>query len=83
MMRAESRWNRRRKCHSKNWVTGRMSSGAADNAGRCKKQRLVPVVGRRTVVDEVPGPILNVFPALIVHAELKSVHPGFLVAFIF
>ena len=31
----------------------------------------------------VPGPILSVFPALIVHSELKSVHPGFPVAFIF
>ena len=30
-----------------------------------------------------PGPILSVFPALIVHSELKSVHPGFPVAFIF
>ena len=30
-----------------------------------------------------PGPILSVFPALIVHPELKSVHPGFPVAFIF
>ena len=29
------------------------------------------------------GPILGVFPALIVHSELKSVHPGFPVAFIF
>ena len=29
------------------------------------------------------GPILSVFPALIVHSELKSVHPGFPVAFIF
>jgi len=28
------------------------------------------------------GPILSVFPALIVHSELKSVHPGFPVAFI-
>ena len=27
--------------------------------------------------------ILSVFPALIVHSELKSVHPGFPVAFIF
>ena len=26
-------------------------------------------------------PILSVFPALIVHSELKSVHPGFPVAF--
>ena len=32
---------------------------------------------------EMPGPILSVFPALIVHSELKSVHPGFPVAFIF
>jgi len=31
----------------------------------------------------IPGPILSVFPALIVHSELKSVHPGFPVAFIF
>jgi len=30
-----------------------------------------------------PAPILSVFPALIVHSELKSVHPGFPVAFIF
>jgi len=29
------------------------------------------------------APILSVFPALIVHSELKSVHPGFPVAFIF
>ena len=28
-------------------------------------------------------PILSVFPALIVHSELKSVHLGFPVAFIF
>ena len=28
-------------------------------------------------------PILSVFPALIVHSELKSVHPGFPVGFIF
>jgi len=28
-------------------------------------------------------PILSVFPALIVHSELKSVQPGFPVAFIF
>ena len=31
----------------------------------------------------MPGPILSMFPALIVHSELKSVHPGFPVAFIF
>jgi len=31
----------------------------------------------------IAGPILSVFPALIVHSELKSVHPGFPVAFIF
>jgi len=31
----------------------------------------------------VAGPILSMFPALIVHSELKSVHPGFPVAFIF
>jgi len=32
---------------------------------------------------KIAGPILSVFPALIVHSELKSVHPGFPVAFIF
>ena len=31
----------------------------------------------------ISGPILSVFFALIVHSELKSVHPGFPVAFIF
>jgi len=29
------------------------------------------------------GPILSVFFVLIVHSELKCVHPGFPVAFIF
>jgi len=29
------------------------------------------------------GPVLSLFPTLIVHSELKSVHPGFPVAFIF
>jgi len=33
--------------------------------------------------QEPAGPILIVFFALIVHSELKSVHPGFPVAFIF
>ena len=33
--------------------------------------------------DYAAAPILSVFPALIVHSELKSVHPGFPVAFIF
>jgi len=37
----------------------------------------------RIVRAHEPGPILSVFPALIVHTELKSVHPGFPVAFIF
>ena len=37
----------------------------------------------RTRLPGIPGPILSVFPALIVHSELKSVHPGFPVAFIF
>jgi len=35
------------------------------------------------ICDFGPVPILSVFPALIVHSELKSVHPGFPVAFIF
>jgi len=34
-------------------------------------------------IHYLTGPILSVFPALIVHSELKSVHPGFPVAFIF
>ena len=39
---------------------------------------------RRTGFEsEMPAPILSVFSALIVHSELKSVHPGFPVAFIF
>ena len=37
----------------------------------------------RTDTVLLPGPILSVFFALIVHSELKSVHPGFPVAFIF
>jgi len=35
-----------------------------------------------TIIDAVFYS-LRVFPALIVHSELKSVHPGFPVAFIF
>jgi len=35
------------------------------------------------LVNKDAGPILSVFLALIVHSELKSVHPGFPVAFIF
>jgi len=35
------------------------------------------------LLTSLSGPILSVFFALIVHSELKSVHPGFPVAFIF
>ena len=48
-----------------------------------------PTAGIRTTKSDcfwpnVPSaPILSVFPALTVHPELKSVHPGFPVAFIF
>jgi len=41
-----------------------------------------PFVSRITQ-NVMTGPILSVFPALIVHSDLKSVHPGFPVAFIF
>ena len=41
------------------------------------------LVGRLYCTLRRAGPILSVFPALIVHSKLKSVHPGFLVAFIF
>jgi len=43
-----------------------------------------PVNLRRSgAIKFAAGPILSVFFALIVHSELKSVHPGFPVAFIF
>jgi len=35
------------------------------------------------ITRRLAGPILSVFSALIVHSEIKSVHPGFPVAFIF
>ena len=35
------------------------------------------------LVLKVTWPILSVLSALIAHSELKSVHPGFPVAFIF
>ena len=38
---------------------------------------------RQSHYSSTAGPILSVFSALIVHSELKSVHPGFPVAFIF
>ena len=48
---------------------------AAAESSACGRGNLLP--------RSVTGPILSVFPALIVHSELKSVHPGFPVAFIF
>jgi len=39
-------------------------------------------VEREALAAGMSAPILSVFPALIVHSELKSVHPGFPVAFI-
>jgi len=53
---------------------------------RTVRSRLLAVFGRSAfrgvraackVSRSVPAPILSVFPALIVHSELKSVHPGF------
>jgi len=44
---------------------------------------LANIFGFCCFVLYVTGPILSVFPALIVHSELKSVHPGFPVAFVF
>ena len=40
-------------------------------------------MGTEADLPDSAGPILSVFFALIVHSELKSVHPGFPVAFIF
>jgi len=39
-------------------------------------------VERQALAAGMSAPILSVFRALIVHSELKSVHPGFPVAFI-
>ena len=47
-----------------------------DRPRLCRRRRLTACV-------RASGPILSVFPTLIVHSELKSVHPGFPVAFIF
>ena len=41
-----------------------------------------PTLGRPHCSRHAPVPILSVFPALTVHSELKSVHPGFPVAFL-
>jgi len=67
-------------------------AGVATARQRCRHQRH-PLQGKHHthVISITPelllglhtGPILSVFPALIVHSELKSVHPGFPVAFIF
>ena len=43
----------------------------------------VDMIKVETPLMTLAGPILSVFFALIVHSELKSVHPGFPVAFIF
>jgi len=57
-------------------------TGACEVSCTCVKQ---PKLKKReaTLTTFDSGPILSVFPALIVHSELKSVHPGFPVAFIF
>ena len=55
-------------------------------AGRHHHRRLRPCSNTSTTNNAnrfMPAPILSVFPALSVHSELKSVHPGFPVAFIF
>ena len=61
----------------------------------CSRGRIKPVTNRtgkafkaredvwRVLKQNIAGPILSVFFALIVHSELKSVHPGFPLAFIF
>ena len=52
-------------------------------AARCCSRRMGETDGQ-TDGHGIAGPILSVFPALIVHSELKkNVHPGFPVAFIF
>ena len=58
-----------------------------------RKNTTITKIGLLNKVDKIfireeklifmTGPILSVFPALIVHSELESVHPGFPVAFIF
>jgi len=53
------------------------------NARRTTAVYCMPCDARERRSAPLTGPILSVFPALIVHAELKSVHPGFPVAFIF
>ena len=53
---------------------------AASNAQQLHTELSLTTHSGRT---RLSGPILSVFSALIVHSELKSVHPGFPVAFIF
>ena len=60
-----------------------------DDGERCRRRgrdgtRPPPAIVVATSCDRsLPGPILSVFPALIVHSALQSVHPGLPVAFIF
>jgi len=51
----------------------------------CHRADLLQCYGAslRILNTDIFRPILSVFFALIVHSELKSVHPGFPVAFIF
>jgi len=61
-------------------------SSADTAAGQQAVTMTVPVTMYRVVTSRnlrSPRPILSVFFALIVHSELKRVHPGFPVAFIF
>jgi len=55
-------------------------ASAASNAQQLHTELSLTTHNGRT---RVSAPILSVFSALIVHSELKSVHPGFPVAFIF
>jgi len=56
---------------------------STDFQGHSSVALQLPVFFSDIFLNLTAVPILSVFPALIVHSELKSVHPGFPVAFIF
>jgi len=62
---------------------GDRQTGARPAGRQHQTTRSVPLAVLALRHHHHPGPILSVFPALTVHSVLKSVHPGFPVAFIF
>jgi len=75
--------------HSKilRWICSKLVIKRPTTPCICYRTTLWNMTVKKQVINNKlqgsAAPILSVLPALIVHSKLKSVHPGFPVAFIF